>query len=79
MGLYFKAEFWFARIGVGSWGGRLESWGTTLRSRGSGEQIAVPNGAKLLGVRGSAMIVNVELEIRTGVIMRRPEVDAGLR
>lgn len=39
-----------------------------LTSRGSGEQIAVPNGAKLIGVRGSGTKVMVGLEVRMGAM-----------
>ena len=40
-----------------------------LRSRGIGEQIAVPNGAKLMGVRGSGMTVRVGLVVRVGAMV----------
>jgi hypothetical protein len=69
MGLYFRAEFWFARTGVGLYGGRLEGWGATLRSRGMGEQMAVPNGAKFSGFRGSGMSVDDGLEVRMGAMV----------
>ena len=42
MGLYFRAEFWFARIGAGLCGGREEREGAEDRSRGRGEVMAVP-------------------------------------
>jgi len=69
MGLYFRAEFWFARTGFGLDGGRFESWGAILRSRGMGEQMTVPNCAKFSGVRGSGANVIDGLEARMGAMV----------
>lgn len=57
MGLYFSAEDWFARTGAGSCGGRKESrFGVEARSRGRGQDIAVPKGEKDSGVKGSGVM-----------------------
>ena len=69
MGLYLRAEFWFARTGVGSCGDRHDGSGAILSSLGNGETTAVPNGAKFSGVRGSGVIVTVALDERTGTIV----------
>jgi hypothetical protein len=69
MGLYFSAEFWFARTGVGLYGGREDGWGATVSSRGRGETTAVPNCAKLAGVRGSGVSVIVGLVVRIGAML----------
>jgi hypothetical protein len=69
MGLYFSAEFWFARTGVGLYGGREDGWGATLSSRGRGETTAVPNWAKFIGVRGSGVSVIVGLVVRIGAMV----------
>jgi len=62
-------SFGLPGLALGLYGGRFEGWGATLRSRGMGEQIAVPNGAKLIGVRGSGVSLRVGLEVRIGAMM----------
>lgn len=70
MGLYFRAEFWLARIGVGLCGGRTEGdEGAMERSRGSGEVIAVPYGEKFWGVRGSGERRICGFVVRMGAAM----------
>lgn len=69
MGLYLRAEFWLASTGVGMCGGSEDACGGILISRGRGEVMAVPNGAKLTRVRGSGVMVTVGLEVRMGAIV----------
>jgi hypothetical protein len=69
MGLYFRAEPWFATTGAGSLDGSEESGGATERSRGRGQLIAVPKGAKLSFVRGSGTTRRVGCEVRMGAGM----------
>lgn len=69
MGLYLRAEFWFARIGVGSCGGRDDGWGAIFNSLRNGETTAVPNCAKFAGVRGSGVSLTVGLLERIGAMV----------
>lgn len=69
MGLYLRAEFWFARTGVGLCGGRDDGWGAIFSSLGNGETTAVPNCAKFAGVRGSGVSVTVGLVERIGAMV----------
>lgn len=69
MGLYFRAEFWFARIGAGLYGGREERDGTVDRSRGRGDVIAAPYGEKFSGVRGSGDRRRRGFVVKTGAGM----------
>lgn len=70
MGLYLRAEFWFASTGVGLCGGRHDDSGAIFSSLGNGETTAVPNGAKFSSVRGSGVSVTVGLDVRTDTIVR---------
>lgn len=54
---------------MGVCGGRFAGCGATFRSRGMGEQIAVPNCAKFSGVRGSGTSVIDGLEVRMGAMV----------
>lgn len=69
MGLYLRAEFWFARTGVGLCGSRDDGLGAIFSSLGNGETTAVPNCAKFAGVRGSGVSVTVGLVERIGAMV----------
>ena len=56
-------------MGIGSCLGSEEGCGATLRSRGTGDEMAVPKGAKLAAVRGSGESVSVGFEVRVGAMM----------
>lgn len=71
MGLYFRAEFWFARTGVGLCAGREDGLGAVDMSLGRGELITVPNGEKLVGVKGSGERWRLGLVVRIGAAMVR--------